>query len=788
MREEGAPESDLEELIAESLRLTPSFETTAVSGNAENEPAPAKARRSIRRPFYSLQRAKSSTKKLEKALPVVIATVNAALSAIESPLYEAAAIGTATYFLSHATLKFAKSDRIIKQQNLAITLARPAAVRFNDILSYKGWASVIAGIVTWAAVAADEIFNLPPQAQNGAGEFYLELAKQFPNLATEASVGIASGFGTYVALSWLERLLHPETLSVIASKTALKLYTFINKNGAKAKRLEQIASAQHSKEGETSVLLQLGDEYLAAGHEAEAIMAYKRMLKAAARKDTDTGVSDWLIVGKRFEEYEKETADNPAISATYRKIRQAMRSFAAGNLALANGILIELVLAEPENRQLRRLRALFYQATGHVEPAGLEMRIYEELLRRDPALSFKAVGESRNEVLVPNDETAQMPDVYVKMGRSMASLEEEVNNIKAFSQEIPGRVPEIIRQWSDGERHFVSLESLGSRTMLQKAISGKLTKQDMREVVDLLLDVIAAGGKLERAGKIKLINPTREPQYVYSSAEDPAGAEIMKRLAIERVQPNFSEENGSSYFVHRLIDIFLVKTQAYNGVVFPDEFMKAVIGGARAINDAILNHANGLWFTYSDFTHRNIMFNGLSGGVAGKIDWESLKLLPVLFELVNIFEFYHQNMDSYSHTEMTGYFLTGLEKKIGVKADSRAFNWLYRFIAVQRHLELIGYMSRDAAANESYVQAQAYDYLMAKAYLFRAQLSSTNPGKDSLKAMLAALDSTPILKDAKLQKELELKARRELGSDLVHTVHEMGQKSYWQDLFRLRLR
>ncbi len=160
----------------------------------------------------------------------------------------------------------------------------------------------------------------------------------------------------------------------------------------------------------------------------------------------------------------------------------------------------------------------------------------------------------------------------------------------------------------------------------------------------------------------------------------------------------------------------------------------------------------------------------------------------LLFELVNILEFYHQNMSSYFHTEMTKYFLTGLEKKIGVKVNTRAFNWLYRFIAVQRHLELIGYMSRDAAANESYVQAQAYDYLMAKAYLFRAQLSSTNPGKEMLKAMLAAFDSTPIFKDAKLQKELELKARRELGPNLVYTVHEMGQKSYWQDFFRFGLR
>ncbi len=759
MHGEGASESDLEGLIEESLRQTPSFEKTAIS---DNDPASAKVRRSTRQKFR------------ENALPIAIATGNAALSAIESPLYEAAAIGAVTYLLLHATLKFAKSDKRIKQQDLAITLARPAAVRFNDIRSYKVWASAIAGMVTWVAVAADEIFGLPPQAQNGAEEFYLELAKQFPSLATETSIGIAAGFGTYVALSGLERLLHPETLKALAPKSV--------------KRLEQIAFAQHSKEGETSVLLQLGDKYLAAGHEAEAIRAYKRMLKAAARKDTDTGLSDWLTLGKRFQEYGKGTSDNPAISATYLKIQQVMHSFVAGNLAQANGTLTELVSAEPENRQLRRLRALFYEATGHVGPAGLEMRIYEGLLRRDPALSFKAVGESRNEVLIPNDETTQMPDVYVKRGKSMASLEDEVNNIKAFSQEIPGRVPKVIRRWSDGERHFISIESLGSHTMLQRAISGKLTRQDMREVVDLLLDVIASGRKLELEGKIKLINPTRKLQYVYSSAEDPAGAEVMERLGIERVQPNFSEETGSSYFAHRLIDIFLVKTQAYNGVVFPDEFIKAVIGGALVINDTILKYANGLWFTYSDFTHRNIMFNGLSGGVAGKIDWESLKLLPVLFELVNIFEFYHQNMDSHSHTELTEYFLTGLEKKVGVKADIRAFNWLYRFIAVQRHLELIGYMSRDAATNESYVQAQAYDYLMAKSHLLGAQLSSTNQGKDILNAMLAAFDSTPILKDAKLQKELELKARRELGPDLAHTVHEMGQKSYWQDFFRPRLR
>ncbi len=740
--------SSLESLVEESLKRVPSF------------PANAKAGKTLRQ-------------RLLGKLPAISAAVfGAAFSIPGNPVGTPAVMGALTYALADTASRMRKRDRASEKRTVD---REGAGAAYYGFFSLKPLFSAIS-----AATALSVSVSLATKDMglgSDVASYYSGLLRHFPDIMPLLSYSLANGLGAYVLLSGAERVFHPDSVKVIAGRVRHRFYKATRQPQKAAASLEQIVSVPHSREAEVSALLQLGDDYLEAGQNEEAANADKRMLDAAKRKDGSLGVSDWPV-GKVTKQNQK-TGGRSSISdgeTPYVKLQRAMHRFAAGNYPEAHAMLTELVAADPENRQRRRVRALFFEATGNDALADLEMRIYEAQLRNDNGLAYRLVGESRNDVLVPKSETKAMPDVYVKRSKNRLSLEEEVRNIAAFSGRQHGRLPRVMGQRLDGEYHGLSLESLGEATMHQKALAGTLTYSDIKSVIDMLVDTIADGEALAKEGKIRVSEPISAEKYTYTVAEGLADGQSAEQ------QNSF--EGESIYFVNRLVDIFALRVQKSNKIEFSPGFMEALVKGAMTIN-ATLCSDKFLNFAYTDFNPRNIIFSSLHGDLVGKVDWEQIRKAPVVLELVNILEFYGSNLGPVVHRELMGHFIRRMEKEFTMKINEKKFALLYEVAAVARHLELTGYMSRDSETNPEYNRAQVYNYLRARmhlASLIRSASKESGDVKGSLEGMLSALESTPILKDAALQRRLEQEIVSRLHLSTAYSLRELGQKRFWLEM------
>ncbi len=743
---------ELERLVEESLGQTPSFD--GVDSEDETKKTSLKSR-------------------LIGKLPAVSASVgNALLSIPNNPVYTPPAVAALTYLLSNSAFGLARKNRLAK----GTAAAGKSESNYNQAFAYKLPLSMLSGAAAFGISAASSLYKMNASLGVGTGSFYLELAQQLPSLTPELAFGFANGLGAYAMLSGIERLMHSESLATLKQKSLRAIYGIAGNRSKTINCLEQMLRVHHSKKKEAAILLQLGDAYADAGMNAEATNTYKRMLMAAARKDDLTGVSDWLIRKHKSPQNNHSRTGNKPAEGIYGKIQEAMHEFANGNLESANSSLKDSAAAEPYNRQLRRIRALFFEATGNYQQANLEMRIYEGLLRQDPNMTFRALGESRNEVIVPNDETAGMPDIYIKRSKDMASLEEEVNNINAFSAELPGLLPRVVGQGFDGEYHYITIESLGTATMKQKAAAGMLTEADARATLDLLINVMVAGEKLEKEGRITVSRPIEAETYVYSARG------LYPEEDVDAAQPNFTEDGSrlSLYFAHRVTDLFILTVKKLNGVEFSEEHAEKIRDGAFVLGE-VYSQEPLLNRTYTDFTHGNIIFQSVAGNLNGKIDWEKTRSLPVMFELVNILEFYTHNFGHATQASLMEYFISRFEKAMHLRINRRAFNLIYHAAAVQRHLELVGYRSRDTAANPDNAKAQVYDHIMARMHL-QTILNASPAIKQPLEQMLGALEEAPILKDKRQQGEIEAQVRSTIMTGIPYTLHEMRQKSFWSSM------
>ncbi len=746
----------LEELIEQSLSQTLSFDTALAVLQQRGKEKP------------SLQQ------RIFEKIPAAAAVANAALSIPGNPVYTPAAVGAVTYFLSGKAAKIAAGDKRAKHEK---TGSDTPSTIYNRLFTFKPYFTTVSLATAFAGSVGYDLHRRQIDLGSGFSDFYSGLFQQLPNLTSEVAFSLVNGLGAYVLLSGLERVLHYESLATAAHIVAAKFDKIIRKPKKAISHLERLANVPHSKEKEVAILLKLGDACLEAGENAEAMNAYKRMLRAAARNDESAGVSDWLVkrVGKN------NIHGSSDEDVTYTKVQRAMHEFANRNVATANSLLTQAVAAEPRDRQLHRVRALFFEATKNEAAADLEMRIYSQLLRHDPNLAFTAVGESRNEVLVDPDG-----DVYIKRSINKASLDEEVENITAFSRELPGMLPRVIRQGFDGQHHYIELESMGSATMLQKALKGTLTYQDVKSVLDLLVKVLIAGEKLAREGKIRTRDPVSEQTYYLTIAAVPSVAKELSELGVNPELPNV-ESGVPLYFANRITDLFMARIQVSNGVEFDYDYTRKVMEGAAALSIMFMADKS-LLGVYTDFTQRNIIFDSLSGNLAGKVDWESVKMLPWLFEVVNIMEFYGPHIAPATSTELFNYVISRIEKGKNVRINRKLLGQRYKAVRPLRHLELCGYRGRDAESNPDNMRAHVFDYLLAKICLFdaiRAVPKELKQLKPSLEAMLEALEKTPILKDGKLQQEIELELRHHIVPSIPYLLHEAMQGSYWREFFRL---
>jgi tetratricopeptide (TPR) repeat protein len=739
----------LEELIEESLRQKPVFESSSTGSAVKKE------------------KKKRNWNITDKLAPLAVALANAGLAAPGNPIYAAPIIGSATYFLA---------DRVFNQASRSKNIVRDYVGHvgegrsFDVIFEQKLPLSFLFGALNYVNLSSNAAESGELSPFTSTGNTYLDYLKIQQDLTPEIALSVINGFGAYYILSKFQKVLGSEGMSGILNKALAASYRSIRKPHLAIKYLRGTTSLPHSKEKEVLAMLQLGDAHMDLDQIPEAVSVYKKMLVAASRDDDVTGASDWLV--------RRKSSHDDYASDVYSQLQRAMHYFVDGNLEGAHSVLTDVVREDPENRQLRRMKALFFEATGNNEQANLEMRIYGQLLRRDQGLTYKLLGESRNEVLIPQDETEPMPDVFIKRNTNPSSLEEEVANIQAFSQELPGRLPKVVGQGSEGNYHDIMVESLGTATMTQKAANNMLTLSDIKSVIDLFVDVIAAGERLRARGALNVSEPILADTYSYVMTE------AVSRGGDEPVVPNFFEtEDGrlSIYFARRLTDLYMAATETFNDVEFSPEYYGTITEGAIAL-DSILASDQSLNFVYTDFTPRNVLFSDLAGPVSGKIDWESVKIMPAVLELVNIIEFRQLDLQQVPYDQAIEHFIKKFQQEMGVGINRKHFDRLYHAAAVQRHLELIGYRGRDAASNPENLQDQIYHYVSARTHLFDLINQLPKEWKphyeEPLRNMLGALEKTPILSDAELQRDMEARTRPTNSSER-YNFSRMRTKEYW---------
>lgn len=683
----------------------------------------------------------------DRLVPVLVATSATFLSIPGTQLYVPIAVGAATFVLAKQAWAFRQHNLRVRQQGGITAGHAEAPEMFNRLFSAKPYISLIGAALGFSAgtIASGKV-------KAYGWEAYADAAKNIQSLTPEIAYSLATGLGTYVIFGGLERALHPETVKTARSLLSHNAQRKLHNYSQAAASLEAIAQIPHSKEKEAALMLLLGDARLSARRPTEALLAYKAMLTAASREDGLAGISDWVIQAKPegFSELLGEPND---LEQMCTEIGKAMHMVAERNYSAADAALARSIRKNPGNRHLHRMRALLMEATGNHEIATAAMKAYQGILLRDPTVSFRILGESRNEVLVPIDEAEPMPDLYIKRSDSKNSIDEEVKNLEAFSRELPGKIPKVLRTGFDGTKHYVVLESLGHTTLHQRAIAGKLSFSDAKATIDLLLAVIAAGEKLGRLGKINIRESANEPRYTYTMSGNAAAKPF---LGNDDAMPNI-QDGINFYFGHRILDLFALRVMASNGVHFDDEYFYQLGRGAVALS---LTLDPTIFSTYSDFTRKNIICGEYAGNVKGKADFENIRRLPAFFELVNILEFYSPTFADVPHEFFFNYFRRRFDALKGVAVNPDIRRTQYEACAVLRNLELVGYRSRDTATNPDNLRAQVYHHLMARNHLESVARKAPERLRLPMREMLKTLNTRPIMPDASLQRELEHEIKR----------------------------
>lgn len=101
---------------------------------------------------------------------------------------------------------------------------------------------------------------------------------------------------------------------------------------------------------------------------------------------------------------------------------------------------------------------------------------------------------------------------------------------------------------------------------------------------------------------------------------------------------------------------------------------------------------------YKDANPDNFLISESRGIVA--IDFERLRLMPPQMELINLLEWYGEELGAKERGRLIEYYIKGFEGVFGRDFDRDYFMGLYFACGVDRHLYLVGYREKEKKADE----------------------------------------------------------------------------------------
>jgi hypothetical protein len=283
---------------------------------------------------------------------------------------------------------------------------------------------------------------------------------------------------------------------------------------------------------------------------------------------------------------------------------------------------------------------------------------------------FRKFGESRNEVLVHDKEQQDSNTLYIRrynllrnffVKRSLpgTSLKQESEMTRYFSAKLGTSVAEAVAIVNIDNRDYLVTKTAGDKTLSQFISDSTPRKKmkNLKEAARLLAQIHKTAKEGEESGEIALTDITKD-------------------------NPN--------YYAQRIDEILFLYDDADMTITIEEKDRTVIRENYHVITHKLLQLPASY---YKDHSPNNIVINDFEEMVA--LDFESRKKLPPQLDLVTLLEFGHDYIDEKEKKGIIKSYLKERNKKSCTKTDLDEFMLGYDYIAVQRHLELVGYKSRD---------------------------------------------------------------------------------------------
>ncbi|MBN2454872.1 PD40 domain-containing protein [Candidatus Woesearchaeota archaeon] len=511
---------------------------------------------------------------------------------------------------------------------------------YNLIFEKQGIVSIALGTAYIAVATGSAFSGLPLSEMNFSAPIYPII------YGWALTTGIS-----YSGLSLLGRVLHHHALKTLINLSKYDIFNAFGKNERTKKALGELTQLPHSKEKDAALQIMLGE---AKQEEMQASKRYISAMRAISSEKNYSGIGDWML-----------PKPENAFTKGSGSIRKGARAFFSGRLSEADEHFRNAIKENPYSRLPHLAYSRFLRAAGskewHLIRANQELMAYGLLVSQDPSIKFEPVGESRNEVLIPSSSGFDVAgDLIFKRSSDGAELTREELTMLHLRRELGDLIANPVYSFKNNGLHHLVLETADGQTLFEKVKKNQHRPDDFYKAARQLARIQAAGKRLWNRGVIEL-------------------DEVVK----------------SDYYADRLKEIFIEQTEEKSGIRFSSEFNGTVAGLGEIINSAL----GGAELTlYKDANLKN----WIDSGALTAIDFERPRLLPAQLDLVNLLEFQYDYLSPVQKKKAIEIYLKETSKqehrKI-TKKEKENFFRRYEFAAVQRHLELIGYRSRDAAAN-----------------------------------------------------------------------------------------
>ncbi len=287
---------------------------------------------------------------------------------------------------------------------------------------------------------------------------------------------------------------------------------------------------------------------------------------------------------------------------------------------------------------------------------------------------LKHITESRNEVRTVIGNRLLEKNIIVKEYVELEAKEREWNNTLIFRKYLGEQIQAPLTTELDDISIF---RIAGKKTLLDMIKEGDKRQiyRLTREAAILLAKIHAFGSELVNRG-LPPDTPTTE-------------------IDIYSVKPNhFPSKLERTIFYYSIDD---------PGLDIPDTAKKRILRAYSIVAESLKKSKHEY---YKDHNPRNILIDDFGQLIA--IDFETSMMLPCQIDLVSLLEFGSDYLTSRQKKSIIKDYLKTKRKVLGCSYCVDEFMYFYENARVQRHLELVGYISRDLMCGVSqYRQLEA---------------------------------------------------------------------------------